>query len=171
MPDPHESILEALRAAAASDPPVVMPPAAFDALQVHFKDHHAGRTLLCAFPAQPHFANSAGCVHAGILSAAFDIAFTSLALLETRRPVSPITMEASFVRPLPADGRPFDIQVRIKAKTRSVLFLDGRASNPDGKTVATAGATMSVLKVRPDSGEPASESGIGFGSGTGSGAL
>ena len=163
MPETHEAILEALRAAVKSEPPAGELPAVFDAFQVRFKSYTAGRSLACFVPADPRFATATGVLQSGVITAAFDIAFSCLALLEARRLVSPVTMEASFIRPIAADGHLFEVHARIKAKSRSAIFLDGRASTTNGKTAATAGATMAVLKAKPggtaDSGV---DSGEGF---------
>src|SRR5690606_33374532 len=104
-----------------------------------------------------------GQLSSGVVMAAFDIAFSALALLEANRMVSTVTVESSFVRPVTADGRLFEVHARIKAKTRSVVFLDGRASTTEGKTAATAGATMAVIKTRPSAtADSGVDSGEGF---------
>jgi uncharacterized protein (TIGR00369 family) len=146
--DAHEEILETLRRILPDDPPLAVPPAIFVEFGARMLEYAPGRALVCAFPSQAKFANPAGFVQGGILMAAFDIAFGTLAFLEARRACSTITMEASFLRPVAADGRDYQVRVRLKAKTRTVLFLDGRVRGPDGKTIATAGTTMAPMKAR-----------------------
>lgn len=148
MADAHEAILDELRRVLPEDPPLALPPAIFGELGVRFTAHAPGRTLTAAFPAQTRFANPAGFVQGGILMAAFDIVFGTLAFLEAQRACTTITTESSFLRPLVADGRDFQVRVRLKAKTRTVLFLDGRVRGPDGKTIATAATTMAQMRGR-----------------------
>lgn len=146
MADPHEAVLETLRRILPGDPPLRVPPDIFTEFGVRVTAHTPGRSLACAFPAQARFANPAGFLQGGILVAAFDIAFGTLAFLEAGRACATITVESSFLRPLAADGREFQVRVRLTAKTRTVLFLDGRARGPNGKTIATAGTTMAPVK-------------------------
>jgi len=38
--------------------------------------------------------------------------------------------------------------VRLRAKTRGLLFLEGKAVGPDGRTLATSNATMTAYRER-----------------------
>lgn len=144
----HEDIIERLRALAPEAVRAQLPPAIFAEMGLRLAEYKEGRGLTCGFPAQARFANPWGLYQGGALMAAFDIAFGCLATLELHTACTTLSMESAFVRPLPADGAEFLVQVRLRAKTKSVLFMEGKARGAGGRTVATA--TTAVAPVKGD---------------------
>ena len=149
MSDITLNILNVLRQYESPGVDFEVPSPVFRALGMRYVDYRTGKNLVCAVPAQTRFANPLGMMQGGIITAAFDAAFGSLSHLLARRPCETITMTASFVEPIPAaEGGELAVEVWIRAKSRRLLFLEGRALNLEGKTVATASSSMSVYRSR-----------------------
>lgn len=146
MGDLHSEFMERLGQSMARFGAIEVPPKITHELRPRFLNFVASESLTCSFPAQPRFANPMGMLQGGIISATFDYVFGTLAFLATQRPCASVTMNANFIRPLPADEQDFVVEVRVCALTRSTVFLEGTASGEDGKTISTASTTMSILK-------------------------
>ncbi len=123
---------------------VALPPRIVEELRPQFLDTAAADTAACAFPAQERFANPMGMLQGGIIAAAFDFVFGMLAFLQVQRPCASVTLNLAYIRSLPADGRAFTVEARLRAAMRTMVFLEGTACDADGNVVATAATTMNV---------------------------
>lgn len=149
MSDFHSEFMQQLGDAMSQIGNIEVPPRITHELRLRFVDFRPGESLTCSFPAQPRFANPMGMLQGGIISAAFDYVFGTLAFMLTQRPCASVTMSANFIRPLPANERTFVVEVHVRALTRTTVFLEGTASDESGKIVSTASTTMSILKPEP----------------------
>jgi uncharacterized protein (TIGR00369 family) len=148
MVDQHDQLLETLRELFSGGLPVSIPPKIFDELGLRLTKYDAGKVLVVSAPASEKFCNPMGSYQGGVLGAVFDAAFGTMAFLIAERPCTTAQMEMQFMRPLPADGRTFTVEVRLRALRNSMLFLEGRALDRDKRQVAAASTTMLVLKQR-----------------------
>ena len=146
MSEYHAEFMHLLGKSMAEYGKMEMPPRITEELRPRFLDHVPNKALICVFPAQPRFANPMGLLQGGILASAFDFVFGAMAFLTAARPCTSVTMNLTFIRPLPADDKEFTIDVRLRALTRNMIFLEGKALDAGEKTVATAMMTMQVLK-------------------------
>lgn len=144
--DYQEEVLEALAAAAPAEANLNLPPAVFEELRPRILDYVPRKLITLTFAAEPRFGDPRKYLSGAYFTMTFDLAFSMLALLTARRPCACLTLNTSFIRPLPADEAPFTVEARVRALTGSVLFLEAKASNEDDKTLVTATSTMNVLK-------------------------
>jgi uncharacterized protein (TIGR00369 family) len=107
-------------------------------------DREAGR-VVAEFTARPDFCNPMGSVQGGFLAAMLDDAMAVAALVKSdfRHVVPTLEMKVSFLAaarpgPLTAEGR-------VVQLGRSIAFLEGRLSDPDGRLLATASATARLV--------------------------
>lgn len=148
MTDQHEQLLDRLRELFSGSLPVSIPPRVFEELGLRLTKYDPGKVLVVTAPALEKFCNPMGSYPGGMLGAVFDAAFCTMAYLVAERPCTTAQMEMQFMRPLPADGKSFTVEVRLRALRNSMLFLEGRALDRDKRLIATAGTTLLVLKQR-----------------------
>ncbi|HNR31288.1 MAG TPA: PaaI family thioesterase [Candidatus Hydrogenedentes bacterium] len=144
MRAPEDELYAKLRGRVGDDGGLTIPPVIVAELRPRLLDHTPGESIRCAFPAQERFANPMGMLQGGIIAAAFDFVFGMLAFLTLERPCASVTMNLTYLRPLPADGAEFTVEVCMRAAMRSLAFLEGSVCDGNGKTIATATTTMNV---------------------------
>ena len=140
----NQRIISELRTLTPEGMDLTIPPPIFEELRPHFVQYVPHRLLKMVVPAQQQFANPSGNLQGGILTAAFDAAFGVLAFLSSTRPATTVTLETSYIGPVAADGEEVTIEVLLRARTRSMVFLDGTAHTNEGQLAATAKATFSI---------------------------
>lgn len=121
-----------------------IPPPSFRHLEGRVIEYLPGVAIQCIFPVPVHYANPAGLVPGGMLTAMFDTCFSPLALLVTHRGCSSLNINTTFLRPVKADAGEVTVEARVRATTRSLLFLEGRVTNQEGRTAATATSTLLI---------------------------
>ncbi len=108
----------------------------------------ASGTLSCAFEATEAFLNPAGVVQGGILASMLDEAMGPVAAAVSGGEIFAQTLEmkVNYLRA----GRPGPIfgEGRIVQRGREILFLEGRLTDADGRTIATATATARAVSAR-----------------------
>ncbi|HPO12096.1 MAG TPA: PaaI family thioesterase [Candidatus Hydrogenedentes bacterium] len=142
----HESILTTMRESVPEGMSLDIPSNSIMDLGVRFLSYKPGRALVCTMNALERFANSMGRVQGGIIAAALDATFGSLAFLYVKRPCVTISMEIRYIHPLPADDREFVIEAILAAKTRGVIFMEGRVLDAEGSRIALASITMTPFR-------------------------
>lgn len=147
MTERTNELYERLRGGAGAG--LTIPPRIVEELRPRFLDIGPQGPITCAFPAQERFANPMAMLQGGIVAAAFDFVFGTLAFLATERPCASVTMNLAYIRPLPADGGEFTVEVHMRSVMRSMVFLEGTARDANGNIVATATTTMNVPRQEP----------------------
>jgi acyl-coenzyme A thioesterase PaaI-like protein len=142
----HEEVLAQLKGC-VQGLGYAVPPRAFEELQPRVLDYVPKKLLSCTFLAEERFANPMYQLFGAYLTMAFDVSFGMFAMLTAERPCATVTLDTHFIRPLPANGQPFTVQVRLRALNRSMVFLEGVAVNHEEKAVATATTTMNVVRI------------------------
>ena len=140
----NQRILSEMRALTPEGTSLTIPPPIFEELRPHFVQYVPHRLLKLVVVAQEQYADPAGNVQAGIVAAAFDAAFSTMAFLASARPATTLSLETSCIGPIPADGNEITIEVFLRARTRSLVFLDGAAHTSEGQLAATGKATLTV---------------------------
>jgi acyl-CoA thioesterase len=101
-----------------------------------------------SMPVAPHFTNSLGTVHGGVIVSLLDVALCTAA--RTLHPdsggVITIDLSVSFIGG--GKGNRLLADARVLKDGRSMIFVEGEAKNEDGSLVAKAIATVRALEKR-----------------------
>lgn len=105
-------------------------------------------TARLSMPVAPHFTNSLGTVHGGVIVSLLDVALCTAA--RTLHPdsggVITIDLSVSFIGG--GKGARLLAEARVLKDGRSAIFVEGEAKNEDGALVAKAIATVRALERR-----------------------
>ncbi|MBI2422432.1 MAG: PaaI family thioesterase [Candidatus Hydrogenedentes bacterium] len=147
MADLHTELHAALHAVMSASPRTrFMPPPVMEHLEMTFTAYQAGQSLRAAFPARHPFANSAGIVQGGILCASLDCIYGSLAVLATRAPCVTLTLNCTYLRPVPADERPYFVEVRLSEVEGRLIHMEGGVIDQEGAVAVTSTSTMKTVR-------------------------
>ncbi len=142
-------ILKNMASAVADAEGLEIPPKCFVDMGAEFVDHEPGKSLRVRFPVYERYAGPTGFMQGGILTAAFDNAYGPFSYLTARAPCASITIDTHFLRPVQADGTEVvEVEVNLRARTRSLLFIEGECYNSRGKVVAASTTTMAIVSKR-----------------------
>lgn len=145
MDELGREILERIRSLVPEGTEFDIPPPIVEDMEVSFRSFDPGRSLVLDVPLFPRYAGPTGMVQGGIIAAAFDDAYGPLAYLTAGAFAVTVTLDLSFVRPLPVSAGRMEVEVRVVERTRRLVFLEGSARNPEGKLVATSRTEMMVV--------------------------
>ena len=111
-------------------------------------DREAGWARV-GFTGRPEFANPRGHVQGGCLAAMLDEAMGSALIIATDAASlsTTISMTTDFIRPAPLGI--LHGEGRVTSLGRTVAFLEGRLSTPDGRLVARATASCKLVPLNP----------------------
>jgi uncharacterized protein (TIGR00369 family) len=111
-------------------------------------DPQRGR-MTVAFQARREFCNLIGSVQGGMLTAMLDLAmsFAVLCALEDGHVVPSLEVKTSFIAP----ARPGEIvgEGMLVRRGRSIAFMEGRLTDPQGNLLTTASATGQIRLREP----------------------
>jgi uncharacterized protein (TIGR00369 family) len=100
------------------------------------------------FNAKPDFTNAMGAIQGGYLAAVFDDALGAalFATVGHGHFTPTVELKVNYIRP----ARPGLLvgQTRVVHKGRSLAFLSGELSTPEGDLIATATATARIVRVQ-----------------------
>lgn len=144
MGEYNEEIFTLLRSVLPGDQEI--PTRAFELLRGRFLDYVPNKSMQCVYPATPDFAGLSGNVENGIVAAAVDQAFIAFAALTSGRLCNPLTLNTTAIRPIPADGGNFTVDVRLRHLSKSILAMDAKVLNQDNKTAMTCTTTLLVAR-------------------------
>jgi len=146
MTEYHEEIMQQLSDALPKGADLTLPPPCFTKMDGLFLDYVPEHSMLCSFPAKQDYGNPLGHVQGGFIAAAIDNTFGPFSLLITGKPCASVTMNLAFIRPLKAGAGDMTVEARLLQQTKSLLFLNAKVSNAEGRTVCTASTTMVIHK-------------------------
>jgi uncharacterized protein (TIGR00369 family) len=113
-------------------------PPCYTSMHARLTGHKPGTELTVAFPVIESYANPAGSIQGGYITAAFDNVFGPLCYMASGTGASAmVDINARFHRPV-FPGDELTITARVKAKGRRIIHMDGEAYNKAGKLVASA---------------------------------
>lgn len=143
----HDDINALLRQRSqTADAPVevTVPPPCFVDMQGEFIAYDEGVSLTARFPVLERYQNPLGYMQGGYIVAAMDNTLGPFSWLVA--PLSVTTqLNTSYIRPVTPETAYIDITARITERTRRMLFLTAQAKNPEGKPLALANCTCSIL--------------------------
>lgn len=144
MDDLDREILGRIRSLVPDGMDFELPPPILRDMEVSFRSFEPGRSLTMDVPLFERYAGPTGMVQGGVIAAAFDDAYGPLAYLTAGAFAVTVTLDLSFVRPLPVSAGSMEVEVRVVENTRRLVFLEGSARNPEGKLVATSRTEMLI---------------------------
>ncbi len=146
MSEYHDEIAAALRTVAQQVGGLNAPAPAFTEMGGQFLDYQPGKAMQCVFPTQERFGMMAGLMQGGFLAAAIDNVYGHFALLEMRAACVTTTLNTTFIRAIPVGSGNITVEVRLRQKNRSMLFMDAKVLSAEGRTSATSSTVMVVPK-------------------------
>lgn len=145
MTDLGDRILEEIRGLPSPEDGWEVPPPVFREMEGSFVSYEEGRSLEIEFPLFHRYAGPTGMTQGGVLATAFDNAYGPLAFLAAREFAVTLSLDVSFVRPLPVSAGSFTVEASVVEVTRKLVFLEGRARDPAGKLAATSDTEMIIV--------------------------
>ena len=102
-------------------------------------------TVTVQYQAKPDFLNPAGVVQGGFVAAMLDDAMAPavFATLEPGQFSPSLELKVNFIQP--AKPGTLIARARVVHRGRSIVFVEGDLKTPEGKLIATATATHSIL--------------------------
>jgi acyl-coenzyme A thioesterase PaaI-like protein len=79
------------------------------------------------------------------LCAAFDEVFGPLSYMAARGPAVTIEMNTSFIRPIQGKHKVIIVRAEVLSKSRSLLLLEAKATQSDGKLIAISKVNCVIL--------------------------
>ena len=141
-------LLVMMRRAIPTGVEMAVPPPVLGELAGRLVAYEEDAWLRAEYLALPKFVNPMGSVQGGIVAAAVDGTYGMLSFLAKQAPYVTVTLDMQYVRPLRGDGGVYTVEVRLKAQTRRMLFMEGEARNGEGKIIATSTTTMLLWEQR-----------------------
>lgn len=107
----------------------------------------ASGCAVIAFEARPEFCNLMGTVQGGLLTAMLDMAmaFAVLCALEDGWVVPSLEIKTNYIAP--ARPGPLFGEGRVVRRGRTIVFMEGRITGPDGGLIATGSATGQLRRL------------------------
>ncbi len=124
------------------------PPASAVLLGFQFlSDDEEQSRLKVQFEGKPEFLNPLGTVQGGFLTAMLDdtVGPAATAALPADQFTQTLEIKTSFLRP--AKVGPIFAEARVVHRGRDILFVEGFLTDAEGRTLATATATMRVISL------------------------
>ena len=146
MKNPSEQILAKLKQIPGSDS-LEIPPKIFLEMQGQFLSYVENASMKNSFPIFEKYEGPMGNTQGGIITAAFDNTYGPFSYLVAQGPCVTIDITTSFIRPISMNDEELIVEVFLTAKTKSLLFMDGKAYNKTGKLVATSTTRMMIVKI------------------------
>lgn len=143
MSEYHAEILQALQAKSAGTGWQV-PSAAFVHSGGLFLDYVSMRSLICEFPVPPTAASIDGTVQFGWIGNVIEHTAFSLAFLAAGEPCVPVSVNMNCIRPMSTFQGPITVEVKLRNRTKSLVFMEAKASSGEHRTVATAAITCTT---------------------------
>lgn len=149
MSEYHAEIVNTLKAKSAGTG-LQVPCAAFAQSGGLFLDYVSMRSLLCEYPVSETMASVDGTVQFGHLANLMEQTAFHLAFLASNEPCTPVSLNMQCIRPMSALHGPITIEARLRNRTKSLVFVEVKASSGEHRTVATASVTHTVGLIHRD---------------------
>ncbi len=145
-----EQVVAAMRAAGAGD--LKLPPPVFDAMQTEVLDYrpgaaetHVGAVMVARFPTLEQHQNPMGHMQGGMIAAAVDNVIGPLSYL-VAPPSATSQLAVTYLAPVTPDLAFVEVTARLTHRQGRQLVFEATVMAPDGKTLAVAHATQTVVR-------------------------
>jgi uncharacterized protein (TIGR00369 family) len=108
------------------------------------------RKLAAKFPFDPRFLNPAGVQQGGMIAVALDNLWGPLSFDATGKICTTIELSCSYIRPFLEKDRFMHAEVEVVSITRSIVIMNGRVTQPQGKLIAVGSTQIMVLQNQPE---------------------
>ena len=126
---------------------VELPPKCHAYLEGKFVDYVDGESIAMTFPLYEKYNNPVGILLGGFLPLFFDATMGPFSYLIAKKPATSLDLNTTFLRPVTTADKELKVTVSIISKSKSYLFLEGKAWNAKNKLVATATSRMKIMEV------------------------
>lgn len=148
MTDITQQIYEMIEANVpeAQRPNMILPPPVITELQGKFIEFDEdAQKLVAQFPVQYKHLQPLKFLQGGIVAALLDSTIGPLSFLVAPPNVT-TQFNISYIRPTTMEAEIVTVTAQVQERTRRQLFIDGVATNPEGKTLAIVRATHQILE-------------------------
>lgn len=125
---------------------ITLPPPSMLTLKNEYIDYEEGLSLTAKVPFQNEFRNPVGYYQGGILAGAVDDVFGPLSYLTAQNPCVTLDYNIKFHRPFTDKDGEVKIKATVLSKTKSLITMEAKVTNPEGKLIASAAMTSMILK-------------------------
>ena len=130
-----------------------LPPPVFDLMETDVRDYRpgdaeadrVGAALIARFPIQEAFQNPMGIMQGGMVAAAIDNVVGPLSYLVAPPSVT-ATLSITYLAPVTPDLAHVEVEAKLTARAGRQLVFDATVSAPDGRRLAVARATQTVVR-------------------------
>ncbi|MFM1920002.1 MAG: hypothetical protein RLZZ303_1636 [Candidatus Hydrogenedentota bacterium] len=143
MTEYHAEIIRGLQLK-ARDLGLQVPSPSFIESGATIVDYVSMRSLLCEFPVPPVAASVDGSAQFGWLAGLIDHTGGLLAFLASGMPCVPVSMNLQCIRPMNVNLGPVSVEAKLRNRTRSLVFIEAKATSGEHRTIATAAITLTV---------------------------
>lgn len=145
-----EQVVAAMRAAGAGD--LTLPPPVFDAMQTEVLDYrpgadgsHVGAVMVARFPTLEAHQNPMGHMQGGMIAAAVDNVIGPLSYL-VAPPSATSQLAVTYLAPVTPDLAYVEVEARLTHRAGRQLVFEATVVDPDGRTLAVAHATQTIVR-------------------------
>jgi uncharacterized protein (TIGR00369 family) len=125
---------------------ILLPPPSMITLKNSYTHFMPGVSLTAEVPFNDEFRNPVGFFQGGMLAAALDDVFGPLSYLTAENPCVTLDYNIKFMRPFTKQDQKAVMNVTVLAKTKSLITMEAKVTNPEGKLLASASMTSMILK-------------------------
>ncbi|MEM0961125.1 MAG: PaaI family thioesterase [Bacteroidota bacterium] len=151
------ALLDRMKALGAGD--LLLPPPIFVDMQTEVRDYqpgdadadNVGAALVCRFPNLERYQNPMGLMQGGMVAAAVDGVIGPLSYLVAPPSVT-AQLAMTYLAPVTPDLDYVDVEGRLTSRSGRQLVLDATVTAPDGRELALARATNTIVRRAPRDG-------------------
>ncbi len=145
-----QEIIDRMTAAGAGG--LTLPPPVFAAMQTDMQDYrpgdaetHVGAVMVARFPMLEQHQNPMGHMQGGMVAAAVDNVIGPLSYL-VAPPSATAQLSVTYLAPVTPDLAYIEVTARLTHRGGRQLVFEATVADPDGKTLAVANATQTILR-------------------------
>lgn len=149
----YDQILAGMKQAAEGSG-LKLPPPVFEAMQTEMRDYqpgeddtHLGAVLIGRFPMMEAHQNPMGHMQGGMIAAAVDNVVGPLSYL-VAPPSATAQMSVTYLAPVTPELDYIEVEARLTHRAGRQLVIEATVTDPEGRTLAVAHATQTIIRRR-----------------------
>lgn len=154
------ALLDRMKALGAGD--LLLPPPVFSDMQTEVLDYrpgdaearNVGAAMTARFPNQERYQNPMRMMQGGMMAALVDGVVGPLSYLVAPPSVT-AQLTMTYLAPVTPDVEHVEVEARLVERAGRQLVFDATVRAPDGRTLAMARATQTIVRTAPESGAAA----------------